>query len=213
MGKEKWIIWVTEFLSIIAISVILSRPTWSIFWITVPLVVILGLKVYEYESNVRQSHAEVRAQLRLLLRLARFEESLHVRCTYHVPVLTMRGKRLRQAFHYIPSGSGGARTFPLGQGIIGLAYSAKEPKLENFKDASSYRKQMVQKYNYKNRDLARRQPDRRSYFCYPVVDEKNKVLGLLYFDSLVFATFKPDRSDPTMAMLWKGCEHIKQFLL
>ncbi|GAI61363.1 unnamed protein product, partial [marine sediment metagenome] len=58
-----------------------------------------------------------------------------------------------------------------------------------------------------------RKADRRSYLCYPIVDESHRVLGLVYFDSLHPYTFTQDKDDPKMQMITQACEAIKDRLL
>src|SRR5205807_8865171 len=89
---------------------------------------------------------------------------------------------LVQAFDYIPEGGGGRRRFPIGKGIIGKVYSLKAPRVENFASDAEYRTRMVSEYNYTISEVMERTADRRSYLCYPIVDENHNVLGLIYFD-------------------------------
>jgi hypothetical protein len=72
---------------------------------------------------------------------------------------------------------------------------------------------MVRKYGYTSDELQKRRADRRSYFCYSLVDEKHEIIGLIYFDASTVNTFTPDETDSKMKMLIDGCDLIKNNLL
>jgi GAF domain-containing protein len=120
-----------------------------------------------------------------------------IRCTYHCPVHNklLRGTQLAQVFDYIPDGGGGGRRFPIEKGIIGKVYSIKAPRVENFASDEEYRTRMVNEYNYTITEMMERAVDRRSYACYPVIDENHKVLGLLFFDSDQTNTFTMEQTN------------------
>lgn len=209
MGKRETIIRVVEFLCAATIGVILSQANWSKLWLCAPIVVFLALMVYDYKLVLAEKYSRVKGQLTLLMKLLPFE-SVDVRCTYHVPVWR---KQLRQAFDYIPGGGSGGRKFSQGQGIIGQTFVSKGWSVENFENDAEYRTQMVQKYNYTTEQLKERRADRRSYFCYSLVDENHKVLGLIFFDASKPNTFMLDETDPGMKMIISACEAIKESLL
>lgn len=210
MRKREVIIRVVEFLCVVAMGVILSQANWSRLWLCAPIAVFLALMVYDYKLVLAEKHSRVKGQLALLMKLLSFESVLDVRCTYHVPVWR---KQLRQAFDYIPGGGSGGRKFSQGQGIIGKTFVKKRWSVENFENDAEYRTQMIQEYNYTTQELKERRADRRSYFCYSLVDENHKVLGLIYFDASKPNTFIPDETDPKMKMIISACEAIKESLL
>ena len=72
---------------------------------------------------------------------------------------------------------------------------------------------MLKKYGYPSDELQKRRADRRSYFCYSLVDEEHKVIGLIYFDASTVNTFTFDETDSKMKMLIDGCDLIKSSLL
>jgi len=210
MVKNKYITWGIEFLCITAIAVILSQAKWSGYWIAVPILLIVGLKIYEHRADIKEKHLRVYAQLHLLVKLLSYDPRLDVRCTYHVPVWR---KKLLQTCDYILGGTGGGRKFPVEKGIIGKAFVKKSPLVENFKSDEEFRTKMVLEYNYTTKELQDRKADRRSYLCHPIVDENNRVLGLVYFDSSHPYTFTQDKDDPKMEMVARACEAMKDRLL
>ncbi|MBA7633145.1 hypothetical protein ES703_40707 [subsurface metagenome] len=210
MGKIKLITWGFEFLCITAIAIILSQVNWSNYWIFIPILLILGLKFYEYKAAVTEKHLRVQVQLNLLIKLLSYENALDVRCTYHVPVLW---KKLLQTYDYIPSGGGGGRRFSREKGIIGKAFVEKGPLVENFQSDQEFRNKMVLEYKYSTEELQHRKADRKSYLCYPIVDENHKVLGVIYFDSPNPNTFTLNKDDTKVQMIIQACEAIKDRLL
>lgn len=210
MGKRNVIIRAIEFLCAAAIGGILSQSSFSKFWTFAPIVVCVAAILYEYRAAVADRQSRIKSQLTLLMRLLAFESKLDVRCTYHVPV---GRKQLHQVFDYIPSGGGAGRKFSQGKGIIGKTFADKGWSVENFQDDTGYREQMIAKYNYTAEELRNRRADRRSYFCYSLVDENNNVLGLIYFDSSQPNTFTYDETDLRTKMIIDACEVIKNSLL
>lgn len=95
--------WVGEFACVTAIAVIL-RTTSAIF-IAIPVIILVGLKIFEYRALVRQRYNKVRGQLEVLETLLPRTGSDY-RCTYHIPVHRLWGnpRKLRQAFNYVPTG-------------------------------------------------------------------------------------------------------------
>jgi len=173
-----------------------------LWWIALPACVILAVKVVEAGSLVRGRHLHVRQQLHLLLSVLP-TDGAHVRCTYHVPVKVgwRRRVRLLQAFDYVGDQGGGGRPFEVAKGIIGVAYSAKGTRVENFSSDAEYRQRMVSEYNYTEAEVGQRRADRRSYLCDPVLDESHKVLGLLFFDSDRCGFFTLDEANPRWHMI------------
>ena len=145
MNKRKYIKWGLDFVFLTALAIILSQQMWSRYWVAVPIICILTLKVFEYMAAVAEKHLRVRAQLSLLMTLTPFEDVHGLRCTYHVPIWR---KRFVQTCDYIPTGGGGRRKFSRTKGIIGAAFEEKKVLVENFSSDEEYRRQMVQKYNY-----------------------------------------------------------------
>lgn len=210
MEKKSYIRWGIEFLSITAITIILSKANWSDYWIFVPIALILGLNVYESRAAVTEKHLRVKLQLDLLIKLVPFEDVLDVRCTYMVHIWR---KRFLQTCDYIPDGGGGGRQFSERKGITGKAFDEKRPLADNFKSDEDFRKQMVLRYNYATEELKLRKADRKSYFCYPILDENHRVLGVMYFDSSHPNTFTLDSTTPRMKMIMRACDAIRDNLL
>jgi hypothetical protein len=210
MEKKSYIRWGIEFLSITAITIILSKANWSDYWILVPIALILGLNVYESRAAVTEKHLRVKMQLDLLIKLVPFEDVLNVRCTYMVHIWR---KRFLQTCDYIPDGGGGDRRFPERKGITGKSFDEKRPLADNFESDDDFRKKMVLRYNYTTEELKLRKADRKSYFCYPILDENHRVLGVIYFDSSHPNTFTLDSTIPRMKMIMRACDAIRDNLL
>lgn len=210
MEKKSYIRWGIEFLSITAITIILSKANWSDYWIFVPIALILGLNVYESLAAVTEKHLRVKLQLDLLIKLVPFEDALDVRCTYMVHIWR---KRFLQTCDYIPDGGGGGRRFSERKGITGKAFDEKRPLADNFESDEDFRKQMVLRYNYATEELKLRKADRKSYFCYPILDENHRVLGVMYFDSSHPNTFTLDSTIARMKMIMRACDAIRDNLL
>jgi GAF domain-containing protein len=215
MSKRTIVIWAIEFASFTAIAVVLSTATTAAkLWAALPAVIIVASKIAEYLHNVRVRMNIVRYQLQILLTLLPTDGS-RVRCTYHRPVHQKLRNRtqLAQAFDYIPDGGGGGRRFPIEKGIIGKVYSIKAPRVENFASDEEYRKRMVAEYNYTTSEVMERTADRRSYVCYPVVEENHKVLGVLYLDSDKPGTFTMDETNPRWRAIRDAGEVIRSNVL
>lgn len=210
MVKKEYVKWLVEFLSILAITIILSQNQCSNYWIIIPIAIMLCLKAYEYLAAVAQLYLRVKSQLALLIKVVSFEDALNVRCTYQVPVLF---NKLFQTCDYMPCGGGGLRRFSRNKGIIGKSFIEKRVLVENFNNDKEYRKQMIHKYNYTKEDLKKRTADRRSYFCYPVLDENHKVHGLIYLDSSRPNTFTLDHNDSRTKNIIQICEAIRDIML
>jgi len=183
-----------------AIGVIPSAGV-GLGWITLPVAVILALKVFEARSMTTVIHLHIRQQLHLLLSVLP-TEGAQVRCTYHVPLKRMwRRVQLQQVFDYVGDQGGAGRSFSADKGIIGVAYSAKGTRVENFLNDGDYRRRMVAEYKYTEAEVGQRRADRRSYLCDPILDEGHNVLGLLYFDSDRYELFTRDDANPRWQMI------------
>ncbi len=213
MSKRTLIAWIIEFAAVTAIAVILgtTAPTW---WIVVPVVFILAAKLCEYVIASRERHEIVRRQLQVFLALLP-RENADVRCTYHYPARSrIRGRvKLVQAFDYVPHGGGGGRRFNSEKGIIAKVYAVKGPRVENFINDEEYREQMVHEYNYSVAELQERRADRRSYACYPILDETHTVLGLIYVDADVPGTFTEDIENPRWRALNAAAAVVREAVL
>lgn len=213
-GQTRLVLWTIEFLSVIAIGILPTSGV-SLWWLTVPVVFLLAAKVVEHRVDVRERWVALRQQLLLLVKLLP-RDSADVRCTYHIPeriLFIMGPTTLRQVFDYLPSGGGGGRRFPTTKGIIGKTLETKGPCVENFSTDAEYRDKMEKEYNYTTRELAQRIADRRSYLCFPIVDEYNVVLGLIYFDSDYCGLFTMEDTDPRWEMIRQAIDVIKAQVL
>lgn len=224
MSKKKYLIRIFEFVCVTAITYILAQADVNNVWLVIPIAIFVGMMIWEYHLASTERELRVRDQLILLMEFLPFEHEQTVRCTYHIPISRFpkfQVKELRQAFDYIRTGTGAGRSFPIEKGIIGEAYSRKRALVANFRDDEDFRQQMITKYKYSKEELGLRRADRRSYLCYSLVDEVNKVIGLIYFDSNKPETFKslagqpqiPDENDPLIKLILDGCEVIKETLL
>jgi hypothetical protein len=193
-----------EALLLTAIAVIVVFPTY-IVWILLPIAALLALKVIQIRNSIAEEHLRVKVQLDQLYRLA-LTSVPDLRCTYYVPV---RQGNLQQTCDYIPNGGGAGRKFPNWKGIIGKTYSDKCPQHVDFTDEINFRSRMISEFKYTQEELKSRTPDRRSYYCYPIVDDNNKVLGLAYFDSSIFKAFSND----VVNIINRSCLVIKDSLL
>jgi hypothetical protein len=210
MSKRTGLLWLVEFASLTAIAVILSTATtkWK-WWVAIPAAVIVGAKFAEYVYDVRVRLNVIRHQLQILVKLLPSDGST-IRCTYHRPIhhRLLNRTELEQAFDYIPEGGGAGRRFSIEKGIIGKVYKIKAPRVENFPSDREYRTRMVAEYNYTATEVMERTADRRSYVCYPVLDENHTVLGLLYLDSDRPGTFTMDDSNPRWRVIRDGGQII-----
>lgn len=224
MSKKKYLIRIFEFVCVTAITYVLAQADVNNAWLVVPIAIFVGMMIWEYHLASTERQLGVRDQLRLLMQFLPFEPGQTVRCTYHIPMRRFprfQVRELRQAFDYIPTGTGAGRSFPIEKGIIGEAYCKKRALVANFRDDEDFRQQMLSKYKYSKGELGLRRADRRSYLCYSLVDEVNKVIGLIYFDSNKSETFKslagqpqiPDENDRLTKMILDACEVIKETLL
>lgn len=224
MSKKKYLIRILEFICVTAITYILARADVNNVWLVVPIAIFVGMMIWEYHLASTERQLRVRDQLRLLMAFLPFEREQAVRCTYHIPMSRFpkfQVKELRQAFDYIGTGTGAERSFPVEKGIIGEAYCRKRVLVANFTDDEDFRQQMLSKYKYSKEELELRRADRRSYLCYSLVDEVNRVIGLIYFDSNKPQTFKslagqpqvPDENDGLIKLILTGCDVIKEALL
>lgn len=184
--KNRYFRWTIEFLSIIAISYILTTHTIRDYWITVLICLVLYSKLVEHRMSISEAQAKIQVQLNFLYKVLFFAPQDNVRCTFHTPIWR---NRLLQSCNYIPTGGGVGRTFPSDKGIIGKAYQQKESFVVNFVDDQEYSQWMVSDYGYTHDEVKQRTTDRRSYFCHPLIDEEHKVLGLVYFDSSTYNKF------------------------
>jgi hypothetical protein len=209
------IVWVVEFASLTAIAVLLSTATnTSKWWVALPALLIVGTKVFEYVRSAQLRMKIIYYQLQILHKLLPSNGST-VRCTYHQPVHHRFRNRteLVQAFDYILQGGGGGRQFPTNKGIIGKTYNDKGPRVENFFSDPEYRDRMLAEYNYTATELMHRTADRRSYMCYPIVDENHIVLGLLYLDSDQPNTFTMEDTNPRWQAVRYAGEIIRSNIL
>jgi hypothetical protein len=205
MMKNRYIRWMTEFLSVIAISYILKTQIVAVYWIIVPILMVMYSKSVEYRMSKTAKQDKVQAQLTLLLKLLAFPPQQNVRCTYHVP--TSR-RQLRQCFDYIPYGGGNGRSWPSRKGLVGKAFKLKKSFVENFANDQDYRVGMVTDYGYTTDEVQQHSTDRRSYFCHPLIDDHLRVLGIVYFDSVVTNKF-PDTTSQFMQELIINLESIR----
>lgn len=210
MNRRTIVTWIIEFGALTAIAVMLSTaPTLAKWWVILPVGVIVATKIAEYAHNLSVRMDIVRFQLQLLLTLLPTDGS-RIRCTYHRPIHHKLRNRteLVQAFDYIREGGGGGRRFPTDRGIIGKVYSVKAPRVENFASDAEYRDRMVVEYGYTATELMQRTADRRSYICYPIVEENHKVLGLVYLDSDTPGTFTMEEANPR----WQAIRHAGEVI-
>jgi hypothetical protein len=211
VSREILVYWFAEFVTVTALTVIMSLaiPHW---WIVIPVLVLLAARVHQYRTSVRARHLDVRRQLDLLETLLP-QTGRHLRCTYYVPRTTLvtRKTMLVQAVDYVPNGGGAGREFSTEKGIIGRVYRLGGMRVENFRGADEYRKKMVSDYGYTLAEMGERENSRRSYLCYPIVEGgTEKVLGLLYFDSNTQNTFTLDEGNPTVMAIRAASEAIKR---
>ncbi len=213
MSKRTLIAWIFEFAGVTGIAVILGTTVPKL-WIVLPVIVIVAAKVSEYVVASRERHDIVRRQLQVFLALLP-SDGADVRCTYHYPVRNrIRGRvELVQAFDYLPQGGGGGRRFNSEKGIIAKVYAAKGPRVENFANDEEYRQRMVQEYSYSTGELRDRKADRRSYACYPIVDENHTVLGLIYVDADVHGAFTDDMRNPRWRALNAAAAVVREAVL
>lgn len=94
-----------------------------------------------------------------------------------------------------------------------MNYKDGKPKVENFKDKVEFREKMVSVYKYTQKQADKLTADRSSYLCYPIVDEKGTVLGLMYFDSDKYECYSVDDTNELIKMIRSGIEAFKANLI
>jgi len=213
MKQRTYLFWLGEFACVTAIGIIPATKK-PLYWIIVPAVLLVVLKALEYRTHTRHQHQTVRSLLDLLDVFLPYGDA-DLRCTYHVPVKgwISRKVKLVQAFDYIPKGGGAGRKFSLNKGIIGKAFQVRGPRVENFQSPEEYRKRMLSEYGYSEAELGERNPDRRSYLAYPIVEGGNeRVEGILYLDSNTFGTFSIDDTNQMWQMIRNAVQPIRRAL-
>ena len=214
-SKYQTLVLIFEFILMVCIGLIPSIKTLPLILVLLPIIGIIGIKIYEYKESVQEKHLRVKIQLKILSSLLQDPLLLQnpikeFRCAYQVP----SGKnRLLQVFDYIPEGGGGGRKLPINKGIVGLSFKMKCEEIENFYSDDEYRRQMVDKYHFTQKDLQKIQDDRRSYFAFPLIDEFYHVLGIIYFDSATTDTFNDEKNPLAMRLIRSVCTNIKQTIL
>lgn len=143
--------------------------------------------------------ARVEAYLRLLDEYLTYDGG-GVRFTYHVPA----DGALEQAFPYIPDGEGRAgRTFDPDQGIIGEGYTRGRELVFNCENVTDCVESLQDHFGYDFDDAQYHSSQRgkRSYFCYPIIDEASgDVAGIVYFESTTPGTF-PQRDGDQLQLV------------
>lgn len=202
MSYSKYVRWFIEFVCVTVISAILALKSFSYLWLILPIVVIILVKYFEYESETNEIYQKVHSQLKLIYRFCAFSNEADVRCVFHAPIWF---NRLLQTTGYIMTGSGKGRIFYAKKGIIGKSYTQKMSFTENFSSDEEYREKMKSVYGYNENEIRLRATDRRSYLCLPFINDANqRVIGLVYFDSCIpnfFANIEDPRIKEIRAML------------
>lgn len=176
----------------IAAGIIATASTVSHNWIIAPSALIAGAVYLKYHAALRSRTEICVAHLSLLYSELDFPARAEVRSTLHIVRRRwLVGPRaFFQASNYVPDGEGLGRRFSTKRGIISRAYSQRESFVDNFADQAEYERRMVSDYGYTPEEAAKHKVDRRSYFCFPVLDhEGNNVLAVFYFDSPHVDTF------------------------
>jgi len=173
-----------------AVGILITFPAYTA-WIVFPIGGFIFLKIYQILESNEEKNLRVKVQLDQLVSFA-LTGIPDLRCTYYLPVYR---DKLKQSCDYIPNGRGAGRKFSNTKGIIGKTYSDKGPKLVNFYDDADFRIRMVSEFGWTEEEVKLRTLDRRSYYCYPIVNEDNKVLGVVYFDSSEYQAFSNDKID------------------
>jgi hypothetical protein len=190
----------------VAVTLILKTASLSPAWVSVPIVLYAFALVFVYLSSERETHRQIETQLKQFVRVG-LRGISNPRCTYYAPI--WRG-RLLQVCDYVPGGTGGGRKFPNHKGIIGRAFRHKETFVENFGNDADYQSRMVSEYSYTVDEVGLRRADRRSYFCYPLIDDEFRVRGLIYVDSDTFGAFAAVGTDPVAALIRDWCAPIRE---
>lgn len=216
MTKKTFTFWGLDFICTTAIAVILAFGKKYMWFIIFPFSVVFVLKFLQFFLHKDEKYRAIQNQMSLLLLLIKKSYG-NIRCTLHVPRWRFLRRKLIQTFDYIQMGGAGGggkgRSFPTDKGIIGRAYNRKMPQVESFHDSKEYYSKMVGEYNYTKSQTEKRTQDRRSYLCYPVMNEKNIVLGLLYFDSNMSEAFSLNDNDEIIGLLHSGMNAIKTNLI
>lgn len=123
-----------------------------------------------------------------------------IRFTYHTPV----DGQLEQMFPYIPDGGGEAgRRFDTDQGIIGEGYARGRELAFNCRDTEGCVDALRLQFGYDRgqAEYHSSQRGKRSYFCYPLIDEAtDETVGIVYFESTEYETF-PQRDDDELQLV------------
>lgn len=205
--RKTYTLWALESICYLAIAIILQTQV-RYYFLIVPIIGIAFLKRCEYINIEKDKKNSLHAQLNLIVHYLYAQGFESIRCTFHI----IKGTKFYQVLNYIPSGTGSDRTFPLDKGIIGKSFRNKESFVENFIDDCDYRDRMIKDYGYTEIEIKKRTMDRRSYFCYPLLDENHNILGVIYFDSSINNTF-PSIDDRRIKDLITFLEKIKDSMI
>ncbi len=206
--KVNYLKWIVEFVVyVIIIPVIISTNICN-YYLLIPILIAVYIKWREFIGIENKMNDIIKAQLYLIVQFMEKQGFKNIRCTFH----KIKSGKFYQVIDYIPSGTGSGRVFSVAKGIIGKSFRNKEAFVENFKDNEDYRKRMVTDYCYNDVEIQKRSMDRRSYFCYPLLDESHNILGLVYFDSDVKDTF-PSLEDGRVKLLIDFLEKMKDSII
>jgi hypothetical protein len=104
------------------------------------------------------------------------------RVTIHY--LRSRRKELYEQFtNYFPSRTGQGRIFPLRRGIVGRCFNSKEVLSTSLPPDKDYIDVFPKEWGYTRDEVGRLRQDRRSYFAFPISEDGEFAMAVLYMDS------------------------------
>ncbi len=201
---KKKILWVIEFLLITSVGIITSIFVEQLYLLIIPIVGMIIIKCVEIHFNNIEKIENVRILLDYVWRILEFEPDKDVRLTFHKP----SKKKYKQMINYIPNGNGKDRTWNSNKGLVGVCIEKKKLVVESFNSDEEFKNKMITKYNYSASEIQEISPERKSYLCYPILND-TIVEGILFFDSVQPNVFNNNADDYKNKLIQKVSRAIQ----
>ena len=198
------ILWVIEFLLITSVGIITSIFVEQLYLLIIPIVGMIIIKCVEIHFNNIEKIENVRILLDYVWRILEFEPDKDVRLTFHKP----SKKKYKQMINYIPNGNGKDRTWNSNKGLVGVCIEKKKLVVESFNSDEEFKNKMITKYNYSASEIQEISPERKSYLCYPILND-TIVEGILFFDSVQPNVFNNNADDYKNKLIQKVSRAIQ----
>lgn len=201
---KKYILWAIEFLLITSIGLIPTFYADKLYILIFPIIGMIGIKFIENHFNNIEKLENVRILLDYVWRILEFEPDKDVRLTFHRPTK----RKYKQMINYIPNGNGKNRTWDSNKGLVGKCIEKKRLVVESFDSDEEFKEKMIRKYNYSADEIKEISPERKSYLCYPILND-TVVEGILFFDSVQPNTFNNNKNDYKNKLIQKVSRAIQ----